>query len=195
MDAIVVGIGTVLHDDPMLTARVETNGKQKDRTRVLNRVVLDRNLRMPENSQLVRTARKFPVLIACGKNIDIAKRNRLENFGCELFVFDAENDKDQLIELLQYLHHNSLQNVLIEGGASLMGAFHDADLIDELHVYTCPKTVGGVSSPSPLAGIGVGTMNEACRWQPIESKMLGGDFFMSLRKSIAKTFPSQNHRF
>ncbi len=115
VDAIVVGRQTARVDDPLLTAR-----PPGPRTAV--RVVVDSRASLSSSSQLVRTAREVPVLVAAGPQAPAAERRRLEQAGCEVLVGRSESQSERLEELLGELGRRRMTNVLVEGGGLLLGA-------------------------------------------------------------------------
>ena len=163
MDGIMVGIGTALADDPALTARLE-NGQTP--ARVATRMVVDRHLRLPLESQLVRTAREVPVLVACESGADASHRRQLEAAGVEVWeTSTAENrefDYAAFVRtMLAELSSRGMTNILVEGGASLLGNLFDQDLVDEQYVFVAPIIIGGTNAPSPVRGLGRETVRHA----------------------------------
>jgi len=159
MDAILVGIGTALADDPLLTARPAG-------PRTATRVILDSLARLPCDSQLVRTVDQAPVLLVTTSRADPGRLSALEKAGVEIWCgssaaeqSDVRADssgqmKCDLPELLQHLHSRRWTNLLLEGGSQVLGAFHDQQLIDEVHCFLAPKIVGGTEAPTPMGGRG-----------------------------------------
>jgi len=171
VDAIVVGRGTVEADDPLLTARPLG-------PRQAVRVVVDSRATLSAESQLVRTAAESPVLVAAGPLASPADVRRLQQAGCEVFVSPAESPGDRLEALLDELGRRRMTNVLVEGGARLLGSCFDRRLVDEVHVFVAPKIAGGAGAASPVGGEGVERMDQAlgladCAWRP-----LGDDLYL-----------------
>ena len=134
MDGILVGIGTALADDPLLTARPPG-------PRTACRVILDRQARLPLDSQLVRTARETPVLLATCCT-DSARLDPLRSAGCEILVLPAAETGVSLPDLLRELGRRRWTNLLIEGGATVLGDCLDARAIDEVHVFMAGQPAG-----------------------------------------------------
>lgn len=157
MDAVIVGIGTALADDPRLTARPTG-------LRTALRVVVDSACRLPLESHLVRTAREIPVLIATTPAAKAERVAALRGLGVEVLVLsqpqnamtapDQSGARVNLGELLAELGKRRLTNVLVEGGGALLGSLHDAGQIDEVHVFLAPKLLGGAQALSPVLGEG-----------------------------------------
>jgi diaminohydroxyphosphoribosylaminopyrimidine deaminase/5-amino-6-(5-phosphoribosylamino)uracil reductase len=185
MDAILVGIGTVLEDDPLLTARPPG-------PRNPCRVVFDRRLRLPLDSRLAATTGDSPVLVVAApppNPAEVAQRARaLRERGVSIWT---PHDDDPLRALLRELARDrapdapaacSATNVLIEGGSTLFGAFHDAGLIDEYHVFLAPKILGGAAALSPIGGKGAASPSDAAALEILESRNVGGDLYLRARR-------------
>lgn len=147
MDAILVGAETVAQDDPLLTARPPG-------PRTAQRIVVSRSARLPADCQLARTAQDVPTIVTAIGETATAPA------GIEVLPLPEAAGSIDLRELLRELGRREMTNLLVEGGSQLLGAFHDAGLIDEVHVFIAPKIVGGKSAVSPLAGIGCETVPE-----------------------------------
>jgi diaminohydroxyphosphoribosylaminopyrimidine deaminase/5-amino-6-(5-phosphoribosylamino)uracil reductase len=171
VDAVVVGRRTAEIDDPQLTAR-----PPGPRTPV--RIVIDTKASLSSESQLVRTARDTPVLVAVGWEAPAPDRSRLENAGCEVFVCDAKSRPDRLRQLFDELGRRRLTNVLIEGGGQLTGSLLAGRMIDEIHAFIAPKVVGGSEAPSPMAGQGMGQMSQALQLDEPQVEQLDGDIYI-----------------
>ena len=171
VDAILVGRLTAEMDDPRLTARPPG-------PRTALRVVVDTRGSLSSESQLVRTAREVPVLVAVGSEAPTADRHRLTEAGCEVLVCDADSHAGRLVQLLEELGRRRLTNVLLEGGGQLTGSFMDARLIDEVHAFIGPKLIGGASTPSPIGGHGIGEMSSALALEDPEVRQVGGDVYV-----------------
>lgn len=148
MDAIAVGIGTVLADDPLLTARPP--GPKRPL-----RVIFDRQARLPLSSQLVRTARDVPVLVICGTAAPEASVESLRQAGVEVLAAPLGDDRSTIEFAMAELGRRNCTNLLVEGGSRLLGSFFDARAIDEVHAFIAPRLVGGATAPTPLGGIGL----------------------------------------
>ncbi|WP_136658800.1 bifunctional diaminohydroxyphosphoribosylaminopyrimidine deaminase/5-amino-6-(5-phosphoribosylamino)uracil reductase RibD [Nitratireductor sp. XY-223] len=143
-DVIVVGIGTVLEDDPMLTCRLPG---MEDRSPA--RLVLDRGLRLPLDCRLVRTARAHPVLVATTVLPDDERYRSLSEAGCIMVACEESGDGIALPELLEDLAARGYSTVMVEGGATVARSFIDAHLVDRIRLYAGPEAIGddGVASP------------------------------------------------
>ncbi len=172
VDGILVGSGTVFADDSMLTARPP--GK-----RILTRIVLSRSGNLPESCQLRSSARQSPVIVFTTTEV-VGRLNGWKNDGAEVIALEG----DFLGGVLNELGQRRFTNLLVEGGAGILGAFHDARLIDEVQIYLAPKLIGGTDSLSPVAGMGIGTLNEGADWQTVKVEHLGGDLHIVARRRL-----------
>lgn len=172
MDAIIVGIGTALADNPLLTARPAG-------PRVATRVVLDREARLPIDSQLVHTALEAPVLVAVRSTADAERCAALTAAGVEVLKLDGGASGDVwLDQLLKDLGGRKMTHVLVEGGARLLGSFHDAGFVDEVHAFVAPIIAGGGEASSPVGGAGIDQMSEALRLGNVEIRQIGQDVYV-----------------
>ena len=167
MDAILAGIGTVLADDPALTARPPG-------PRTPARVILDGSARLPPESQLARTAREVPVWVAVTDRASPERRLELESRGCEVLPFPGEGPVP-VVPLLEELGRRGVTNLLVEGGGTILGAFLDARSVDEVDVFLAPILEGGSHGFNPARGRGFGSMAEALRLDRHEASVVDGD--------------------
>ena len=174
VDAILVGRGTVEVDDPLLTARPPG-------PRTAMRVVCDSQGKLSSDSQLLRTVDEAPVLVAAATDIAPEQRERIAGAGAEVWVASGSSPAERCIELLAELGRRRATNVLVEGGAQLLGTLFDARLIDEVHAFIAPKLIGGSAAPSPLGGGGIEQMTAALDLLDVRSEMLDGDVYVSGR--------------
>lgn len=147
VDAILVGIGTALADDPQLTARPAG-------PRTATRIVLDSKARLPLDSHLVKTATQVPVLVWASPFAPQDKLDALRSQGCEVHVCEADSPMHSFDELTAELGKRRFTNILVEGGSQLLGTLFDARAIDEVHAFIAPKLAGGQDSVTPIAGVG-----------------------------------------
>jgi diaminohydroxyphosphoribosylaminopyrimidine deaminase/5-amino-6-(5-phosphoribosylamino)uracil reductase len=181
MDGILVGIGTALADDPLLTARPPG-------PRVACRVVVDSKARLPASSQLVQTASQTPTLIVVN-NASEDMLAPLRHAGCEILALPGDNEgKPDLPALLDELGKRRWTNLLVEGGAGVFGKLFDRDLVDEIHLYVAPKLIGsGQSGKSPVAGRGNDTILQSANWRTDTIENTEGDVYVRCTKK-------DNHR-
>ena len=164
-DAILVGAGTALADDPLLTDR---SGKK--RRRPLVRVVLDEALTISPDSRLVKTAGEAPVLFFAGNSV---VASGFERSGIDV-VRDAANGRDLLL-VLDELGRREIQSVLVEGGANVAGNFLDAGLVNKVTVFIAPMIIGGREAPTAVGGTGAETLAKAIELQDVVVTQQGQD--------------------
>ena len=147
VDAILVGIGTVLADDPQLTARPAGDRK-------LTRIVLDRRARTPVDSKLVTSAEAMkdesPVLIFVGPKAPQTNIDKLRKSGCEVHVAASNDSKEFFDELLLLLGSRSVTNLMVEGGAEILRQFFKQKLVDEVHCFIAPVEINADTARAPF---------------------------------------------
>ncbi len=171
VDGILVGRETARRDDPMLTARPPG-------PRTALRIVADTHATLATESLLVQTAREFPVLVAIGPSVTDTGRRRLTDLGCEVLVCAGDTPDERLGSLLDQLGERRLTNLLVEGGARLLGSLLDMGQIDEVHVFVAPKLIGGAEALSPIAGEGIEQMPQALLLDAHEFRQVGSDLYL-----------------
>lgn len=182
MAGVVVGINTVLADDPMLTCRLEGNHHQPVR------IVVDSKLRIPVDCQLVKTANQFKTIIAqadftdnteLDNDKDLArKRADLADLGCELIHCASTNGHVDINDLMIKLGAQGIDSLLLEGGGTLNAAFLEAGCVDEVWAFIAPKIIGGSESKTPVAGKGIDMMCDAIILQDIDIQNINGDILI-----------------
>jgi diaminohydroxyphosphoribosylaminopyrimidine deaminase/5-amino-6-(5-phosphoribosylamino)uracil reductase len=175
MDAVVVGIGTALADDPRLTARPE--GLSEELERQPRRIVFDSLARLAPTSQLVSAALEIPLTVVVSRAAPRAEIAALEAAGVQVLVATGENEPARVRSALDQLGALGVSSMLLEGGPHLAGAFLDAGEIDEVRLFLAPLLLGGSSARDPLEGKGVERISEALRalsfhCEPIEEDLL-----------------------
>lgn len=168
-DAILVGSGTAVSDDPLLTDRSDL-----PRRRPLVRVVLDEEMKISSESQLVLTTSEAPVLIFAGSNADEAKASQLKARGVEI-IQDPANGRD-LGSVLTELGTRSIQSVLVEGGAGVASALLEAGLVDKVTFFIAPRIIGGREAPNAIGGQGAERITDAIDLEDVEVNQRGTDY-------------------
>ena len=168
--AILVGIGTVLADDPLLTCRME-GGKNP------LRIVCDSRLQTPLDSQLVRTAKDIPTIVAATEG-DAARHRPYEEAGCQVWVLPERDGHVDLAALMERLGAEQIDSVLLEGGGSLNWAALDAGLVQNVQAYIAPKIFGGAEAKSPVRGYGVELPGQCVQLQNVTVTRLGADILL-----------------
>jgi diaminohydroxyphosphoribosylaminopyrimidine deaminase/5-amino-6-(5-phosphoribosylamino)uracil reductase len=169
VDAIVVGRGTVVADDPLLTARPPG-------PRTATRVVLSSSGELPGRCRLRATAREAPVLVLT----EAGNERKLAEWvadGCEVVTMPATDTMLPVDEVLAELGRRRMTNVLVEGGSVVLGAFLDAGAADEFHVFLAPKIIGG-DAPSPVGGAGADLLTGARTLTDFTATRSGEDIYL-----------------
>ena len=177
-DAVAVGIGTALADDPLLTARLPHSAA----SRQPRRVVFDSEARLPLTSQLVRGAAEVPLTVVVSRAASRLATNALEAAGVDVIVATGGNEPTRVRSALDQLGAGpGVTSVLLEGGPHLAGAFLDAGEIDELRLFIAPVVLGGSNARDPLEGGGVERIAEATRALTLDVERISGDVLISAR--------------
>ncbi len=181
---IMVGIGTVLADDPLLNCRIE-GGKNP------TRIICDSTLKIPLDSQIVQTAKQIDTIVAFAQK-DEQKQAALENAGIELLYLPNEQHKVDLKALMTALGQKQIDSVLIEGGGTLNECALQLGLVNRLEVYIAPKIFGGKEAKSPVEGVGVAFAKDAYSLQLDNMQKIGDDILLEYNvKKVGESMCSQ----
>lgn len=170
IDGILVGIGTVMKDDPLLTARPSG-------PRTPCRIVLDHELRIPLESQLVRTAREAPALLVHTTG-DSERIKNLTQAGCECLPITEASTVEQCRQLMTELGRRRMTNLLVEGGPRVLGSFLDGRFLDEIWAFIAPKWIGDAGAPGPIAGQGIPSLDAAHSLEEVSVEQVGADVLL-----------------
>jgi diaminohydroxyphosphoribosylaminopyrimidine deaminase / 5-amino-6-(5-phosphoribosylamino)uracil reductase len=175
-DAVAVGIGTVLADDPLLTAR----DTDQPVARQPRRVVFDSEARLPLDSQLVGTLDAAPVIAVVAGTAPGERVSALRDAGVETIVVDG-SPSERVRAALAELGRRDVTSVLLEGGARLAGAFLDAGEVDALRLFVAPVLLGGADARPLAAGDGAASLEAAERPLAMDWERSGDDLLISAR--------------
>ncbi|MGI5973309.1 MAG: bifunctional diaminohydroxyphosphoribosylaminopyrimidine deaminase/5-amino-6-(5-phosphoribosylamino)uracil reductase RibD [Oscillospiraceae bacterium] len=167
---ILVGVGTVLTDDPMLNCRME-GGRDPVR------IVCDTHLRTPADSRLVKSAGRIETILATCCTDPARQRPYLEA-GCRVWQLPAVQGRVNLSALMQRLGQAEIDSVLLEGGAELNWSMLEAGLVQKVQVYLAPKLLGGLTARSPIGGQGVPEPGGGWRLKNSVIRPIGEDFLI-----------------
>jgi len=165
--AILVGVNTVIADNPELTTRIP-NGRNPIR------VVLDSSLKIPVDSKLI-TDKLAETWIFTSQNYDEEKKTVLESQGISVFHTSGEKTVDP-VDVVQTLGEKQVASLLIEGGGTINAAFLENKLIDKVTLYIAPKLIGGQFAPTFLEGSGIDKMGDAVELTNTDIVKIGKDF-------------------
>lgn len=170
--AVLVGIGTVLADDPLLTARLRGVSRQP------LRIVLDTNLRIPLTSRLAVTARVSPVIVAAGTSAGADRVAAVEQLGIEVLRLPDCGGRVALGPLLETLGRRGIISVLVEGGGAIHASFLEGRFAHRLLWFISPKVVGGRDAITPVEGSGAASLSDALPLDRLTARRLGPDFMI-----------------
>jgi diaminohydroxyphosphoribosylaminopyrimidine deaminase/5-amino-6-(5-phosphoribosylamino)uracil reductase len=174
-DAVAVGIGTALVDDPRLTARVEGVARQP------RHVVFDSEARLPLDSQLVQGVAEVPLIVVCSRAAARTSVEGLQSAGVDVIVATGENEAARVENALDELGAREIQSLLLEGGPHLAGAFLEAGEIDEARMFIAPLMLGGAQARTAVEGIGVGDIAAGSRALAMETERIEDDVLIIAR--------------
>jgi diaminohydroxyphosphoribosylaminopyrimidine deaminase/5-amino-6-(5-phosphoribosylamino)uracil reductase len=177
-DAVMVGAGTVRADDPSLTVR--DLGVQRQPVRV----IASRHLDLPLMSQLARTANDVPVWLCHGQGADVERLRAWEGLGARLIPCASHGVQLSASDVLQQLGQAGLTRVFCEGGSALAASLLAFDLVDELIGFTAGIGIGAEGLPS-IGALGLGRLDEAPRFELVETRPIGGDILHRWRRALA----------
>lgn len=167
---IMVGINTVLKDDPMLDCRLNLENKPKNPARI----ICDTNLKIPLNSKIVKTAKNIKTYIMHSSN-DVEKIEKLEKNGCICIYVQKKNEHINLQKMVERLGEIRIDSILLEGGAILNYSMFNEKLVNKVVTYIAPKIIGGEDAKTPVEGEGVSLMDESFKLKNPEVEFFGED--------------------
>lgn len=182
---IMAGIGTVLADDPMLNCRIE-GGRDPIR------IIADSYLRIPIDSQLVRTAGQQPLIVACLPDADEEKAAQLQEKGVEVLripgvtTADITEEQKEVISLpvlMKELGARKIDGILLEGGGQLNESALQAGIVDRIYCYIAPKIFGGAQAKTPVEGQGLTRAADAWQFNRIGMQEFGQDILLEYEKA------------
>ena len=174
-DAIMVGVNTVLTDDPQLTVRCCSHGGQTHKQPL--RVVVDANARTPLTAKVF--AEPGSVLMAVGEETPPALQRAYRNAGAEVVALPARRGMIDLKALLRALAERQVTGVLVEGGGTLLGSLFDEKLVDKVIAFVAPIVIGGKQAKTAVAGKGAGTVLDSTKLERVRTQSINGDVMVS----------------
>ncbi len=168
--AIMVGVGTVMADDPLLTCRIE-GGRDPIR------IICDTNLRTPLASRIIKTAKDVNTYLATACR-EPQKQQPFIDAGCKMLCLPKKGEHIDLNELVRWLGEANIDSVLLEGGSTLNDAALQSGIVNKVQAYIAPKIFGGVNAKSPVGGLGVTVPDDAFLLANQEITVLGHDILI-----------------
>ena len=183
VDAIMVGSGTARADNPSLTVRLPGVEEELDfEPRVPLRIVFDSKATTAVVSNLVKTAKEIPTLIAVGPQHDTKQVARYVKHGVEIFIGESLSHHDRMIELLVHLAARGITNLMVEGGGRLLGILNDLGEIDEVHSFIAPKLLGGYHAVTPVTGLDRNRIVDGAELKLQTAQRVGDDVYLVHRR-------------
>jgi len=174
VDAVIVGIGTVLQDNPSLTARRPPRLTALAATQPC-RIVIDSRLRVPPSAKILGQQHQAKTVIATTSAASKARLRLFEKQGIEVLVLPAERNRVSLTHLLTILGQRGMTSVLVEGGAELNAAFLKAKLVNHVRLYVAPTLLGGTQSKGVIGGTSPRRLADAWKLKRMRTRSLGTD--------------------
>lgn len=188
---IMVGIGTVLADNPMLNVRINQSSENSDLQKPRNpiRIICDSRLRIPIDCNICKTANEIPTIVVYSEKsfLTESKKNDLEKCGIELIESGSDDGHIDLNKLMKILGKKGIDSILLEGGGTLNFAAFEAGIVNEVNVFVAPKIIGGSSALTPVEGKGVLIPDEAFMLELKETSVVDEDLLIKYnvkRKTI-----------
>ena len=170
---IMLGVDTVIADDPMLTSRLN-EGKGRNPVRI----VLDSRARIPLEAKILNTADQARTILAVTEKADSKKIRIIESKGNQILMAKSKDGKVDLNDLMLKLGEQNIDGILLEGGATLNYSALQSGIVDELVFFIAPKIIGGAEAKSPVEGNGIKLMKNAIELHDIKYEQLGQDLML-----------------
>lgn len=180
LNGIMIGVDTVIKDDPYLTCRIPG---------YLNptRIILDSRLRIPDQANLLKDQSHAPTILLTTKHAPAEKIKLLNNRNIEVLIVPELDGRIDLNQAMKVLGEKGIDSILLEGGGTLNGAALEAKIVDKVNLYVAPKLIGGEKAISPVRGRGVDTISEAFNIERTNYQRIGNDLlvegYLEKRKS------------
>lgn len=168
---ILVGINTVIKDDPMLNCRLE-NGKNPIR------IIVDTTLKIPINSKIISSSNVIRTIIVTTRKANVNSINLLKEKGVEILIVNSKDNLVDLEDMIIKLGELNIDSILIEGGSKLNFEVINANIVDKIQVYIAPILIGGEDSKTPIGGNGILHLNDAFKLSKMDYKNIGSDIFI-----------------
>ncbi len=190
VDAVMVGVTTVLRDDPRLVPYlIDRRPKTKDRrprntqyairnTKKLVRVIVDSSLRTPPRAKVLSYCRQSPLIIATTEGASGRKREALEGRGAEVLTVKSKRGRVDARRLLEKLAERGIMHILVEGGGTLIASLVEERLVDRFLFFIAPVIIGGKDAVTSVEGLGVGKVGESLSLKVLTVKRLARDILI-----------------
>ncbi|MBS4840522.1 MULTISPECIES: bifunctional diaminohydroxyphosphoribosylaminopyrimidine deaminase/5-amino-6-(5-phosphoribosylamino)uracil reductase RibD [Clostridium] len=168
MSGIMVGINTVLSDDPSLTYRGEHKGKDP------LRIIIDSTLKVPFESKVIKYNNNNTI-VACVENADLIKKEKLEKMGVKVIETKSKKGKVDLQEVVEKLGKDKIDSILLEGGGTLNFSALKEGIVDKVRFYIAPKIIGGQNSKNSVSGQGFYNLDDCVNLKDMSYEQMGNE--------------------
>lgn len=173
LSSIMIGVDTVIADDPILTTRMEN---RKGRNPI--RIVVDSKARIPLTSRILNSSDQAKTIVAVTKDADPIKVDAIKALGNVVLPVESGNGKVDLQNLMIKLGNEGIDGILLEGGATLNFSALEAGIVDEVMSFIAPKIVGGAVAKTPVGGRGIELMKDAIELEEVKVDQIGNDLML-----------------
>lgn len=168
---ILVGVNTVIADNPELTCRIE-NGRNPIR------IIVDTSLRIPIESKIVQSAKKVETIVITTNESNKEKNRLLEKYGVNVIKVSKKENRVDLTEMTRVLGELGIDSVLLEGGGNLNYSALQAGIVDKIRVYIAPKIIGGINAKTPIEGEGIEKVSNSINLDKLEVISIDNDIVL-----------------
>ena len=173
VDGVMVGVGTVIADDPLLTARIR-NKHGRDPLRI----IVDTHLRIPHNARVLNHDSDSETMLVVGENTETGLLKEIEREGISIFLCPLKDGVVDMNVLMDELGKRSVTSLMVEGGASVMGSMIRERLIDKFYIFKAPRILGGEDGFPMARGVGPERMDKALKIKDIKTRRFGNDILV-----------------
>lgn len=177
VDAVLVGVGTVLADDPALTVRTGPH-LNKMASRQPLRVVVDSSLRLPLKAQILSNQKQAKTLVATTELVDTSRKREFAKRGVEVLTLPSLRGKVSLPALMRELGRRGLTSLLVEGGGEINAAMLKAKFVQHVRLYMAPALLGGVDAKGLIGGKSPARLTSALRLRNVTTRLVGSDLLV-----------------
>ena len=185
-DALLVGVNTILADDPQLTTRLDSSTPERQSKDAHHpdvhhplRIIVDSCGRIPLTTRVLDPALPSRTIIATTAQMPAATRHALESRGVEVWVLPEREKRVDLSALMRKLGEREITTVLAEGGGTLLASLFEQGLVDKVLAFVAPIVIGGDSAPTPVRGAGIAHLTDALRLDRVSVERIGADVLIS----------------
>ncbi len=172
MKAIMVGVNTVISDDPLLNCRAAISNPNQP-----IRIILDSKLRIPEKAKVLDTTSQATIVL-CTSAVSKTKVGRLRKKGVEILFVEAKDQRIDLQKSLEMLSNRGIDSILLEGGGTVNYSALEAGIVDEVVSFVAPKIIGGKDAKSPVEGVGFENIASSVELDSLRYKQIGNDIMI-----------------